>query len=198
MRNYTCAEYVNTANLRRILRARKVDRDQLAQLNSLEKRLRAQGGDHHRLDFALPDPQVCVDDLFGRLYPKRERGGSTPRRRHAPRIYYKTTYGNAGAAALAEGAARVEKGGLGRPRESMAESVERLTAAAERYIKSGDVAAGRRLYLSRARLVRLHRGRHVRSRCWGVGTCGRRFVLRQRGGATGRRFEEWCGSHTLK
>ena len=78
MRNYTCAEYVNTANLRRILRARKVDRDQLAQLKSLEKRLRAQGGDHHRLDFALPDPQVCVDDLFGRLYPKRERGGSTP------------------------------------------------------------------------------------------------------------------------
>ena len=73
-----CAEYVNTANLRRILRARKVDRDQLAQLKSLEKRLRAQGGDHHRLDFALPDPQVCVDDLFGRLYPKRERGGSTP------------------------------------------------------------------------------------------------------------------------
>ena len=66
------------ANLRRILRARKVDRDQLAQLKSLEKRLRAQGGDHHRLDFALPDPQVCVDDLFGRLYPKRERGGSTP------------------------------------------------------------------------------------------------------------------------
>ena len=78
MRNYTCADYVNTANLRRILRARKVDRDQLAQLKSLEKRLRAQGGDHHRLDFALPDPQVCVDDLFGRLYPKRERGGSTP------------------------------------------------------------------------------------------------------------------------
>jgi len=78
MRNYTCAEYVNTANLRRILRARKVDRDQLTQLKSLEKRLRAQGGDHHRLDFALPDPQVCVDDLFGRLYPKRERGGSTP------------------------------------------------------------------------------------------------------------------------
>ena len=78
MRNYPCAEYVNTANLRRILRARKVDRDQLAQLKSLEKRLRAQGGDHHRLDFALPDPQVCVDDLFGRLYPKRERGGSTP------------------------------------------------------------------------------------------------------------------------
>ena len=78
MRNYTCTEYVNTANLRRILRARKVDRDQLAQLKSLEKRLRAQGGDHHRLDFALPDPQVCVDDLFGRLYPKRERGGSTP------------------------------------------------------------------------------------------------------------------------
>ena len=78
MRNYTCAEYVNTANLRRILRARKVDRDQLAQLKSLEKRLRAQGCDHHRLDFALPDPQVCVDDLFGRLYPKRERGGSTP------------------------------------------------------------------------------------------------------------------------
>ena len=78
MRNYTCAEYVNTANLRRILRARKVDRDQLAQLKSLEKRLRAQGGDYHRLDFALPDPQVCVDDLFGRLYPKRERGGSTP------------------------------------------------------------------------------------------------------------------------
>ena len=78
MKNYTCAEYVNTANLRRILRARKVDRDQLAQLKSLEKRLRAQGGDHHRLDFALPDPQVCVDDLFGRLYPKRERGGSTP------------------------------------------------------------------------------------------------------------------------
>ena len=78
MRNYTCAEYVNTANLRRILRARKVDRDQLAQLKSLEKRLRAQGGDHHRLDFALSDPQVCVDDLFGRLYPKRERGGSTP------------------------------------------------------------------------------------------------------------------------
>jgi hypothetical protein len=78
MRNYTCAEYVNTANLRRILRARKVGRDQLAQLKSLEKRLRAQGGDHHRLDFALPDPQVCVDDLFGRLYPKRERGGSTP------------------------------------------------------------------------------------------------------------------------
>ena len=73
-----CAEYVNTANLTRILRARKVDRDQLAQLKSLEKRLRAQGGDHHRLDFALPDPQVCVDDLFGRLYPKRERGGSTP------------------------------------------------------------------------------------------------------------------------
>ena len=78
MRNYTCAEYVNTANLRRILRARKVDRDQLAQLKSLEKRLKAQGGDHHRLDFALSDPQVCVDDLFGRLYPKRERGGSTP------------------------------------------------------------------------------------------------------------------------
>ena len=78
MRNYTCAEYVNTANLRRILRARKVDRDQLAQLKSLEKRLKAQGGDHHRLDFALPDPKVCVDDLFGRLYPKRERGGSTP------------------------------------------------------------------------------------------------------------------------
>ena len=67
MRNYTCAEYVNTANLRRILRARKVDRDQLAQLKSLEKRLRAQGGDRHRLNFALPDPQVCVDDLFGRL-----------------------------------------------------------------------------------------------------------------------------------
>ena len=41
MRNYTCAEYVNTANLRRILRARKVDRDQLAQLKSLEKRRRA-------------------------------------------------------------------------------------------------------------------------------------------------------------
>ena len=78
MRNYTCAEYVNTANLRRILRARKVDRDQLAQLKSLEKRLRAQGGDHHRLDFALSDPQGSVDDLFGRLYPKRERGGSTP------------------------------------------------------------------------------------------------------------------------
>ena len=74
MRNYTCAEYVNTANLRRIVRARKVDRDQLAQLKSLEKRLKAQGGDYHRLDFALPDPQVCVDDLFGRLYPKRERG----------------------------------------------------------------------------------------------------------------------------
>ena len=72
MRNYTCAEYVNTAILRRILRARKVDRDQLAQLKSLEKRLKAQGGDHHRLDFALPDPQVCVDDLFGRLYPKRD------------------------------------------------------------------------------------------------------------------------------
>jgi len=34
MRNYTCAEYVNTANLRRILRARKVDRDQLTQLKS--------------------------------------------------------------------------------------------------------------------------------------------------------------------
>ena len=52
MRNYTCAKYVNTANLRRILRARKVDRDQLAQLKSLEKRLRTQGSDHHRLDFA--------------------------------------------------------------------------------------------------------------------------------------------------
>ena len=51
---------------------------QPAQPKSLEKRLRAQGGDYHRLDFALPDPQVCVDDLFGRLYPKRERGGSTP------------------------------------------------------------------------------------------------------------------------
>ena len=43
-----------------------------------EKRLKAQGSDHHRLDFALSDPQVCVDDLFGHLYPKRERGGSTP------------------------------------------------------------------------------------------------------------------------
>ena len=65
----------NTSNATNIY---KVDRDQLAQLKSLEKRLRAEGGDHHRLDFALPDPQVCVDDLFGRLYPKRERGGSTP------------------------------------------------------------------------------------------------------------------------
>ena len=83
MRNYTCAEYVNPANLRRILRARKVDRDQLAHLRSLEKRLRAQGGDHHRLDFALPDPQVCVDDLFGRLCTPSGRGAD---RRRASKV----------------------------------------------------------------------------------------------------------------
>ena len=38
MRNYTCAEYVNTANLRRILRAKKVDRDQHGEEDEFLKR----------------------------------------------------------------------------------------------------------------------------------------------------------------
>ena len=58
MRNYTCAEYVNTANLRRILRARKVDRDQLAHLKSLEKRLRAQ-----EVQLSFSQPKIPISSV---------------------------------------------------------------------------------------------------------------------------------------
>ena len=65
MNTYSCREIINTENLDRIIRAKRLDQSQLTQLQRLRKRLKEQKGNSHKVDFTLPTAHV------GRLYPKR-------------------------------------------------------------------------------------------------------------------------------
>jgi hypothetical protein len=66
MDSYSCREIINTENLDRIIRAKRLDQSQLTQLQRLRKRLKEHDGYAHKVDFAL-NPQ----ERRGRLYPKR-------------------------------------------------------------------------------------------------------------------------------
>ena len=66
MNSYTCREIINTENLDRIIKAKRLDPGQLTQLQRLRKRLKEHDGYAHKVDFAL-NPQ----ERRGRLYPKR-------------------------------------------------------------------------------------------------------------------------------
>ena len=66
MDSYTCREIINTENLDRIIKAKRLDSGQLTQLQRLRKRLKEHDGYAHKVDFAL-NPQ----ERRGRLYPKR-------------------------------------------------------------------------------------------------------------------------------
>ena len=66
MKTYSCREIINTENLDRIIKAKRLDPGQLTQLQRLRKRLKEHDGYAHKVDFAL-NPQ----ERRGRLYPKR-------------------------------------------------------------------------------------------------------------------------------
>ena len=66
MNAYSCREIINTENLDRIIKAKRLDTGQLTQLQRLRKRLKEHDGYAHKVDFAL-NPQ----ERRGRLYPKR-------------------------------------------------------------------------------------------------------------------------------
>ena len=66
MNTYSCREIINTENLDRIIKAKRLDPGQLTQLQRLRKRLKEHDGYAHKVDFAL-NPQ----ERRGRLYPKR-------------------------------------------------------------------------------------------------------------------------------
>ena len=66
MNTYSCREIINTENLDRIIKAKRLDAGQLTQLQRLRKRLKEHDGYAHDVDFAL-NPQ----ERRGRLYPKR-------------------------------------------------------------------------------------------------------------------------------
>ena len=68
MNTYSCREIINTENLDRIIKAKRLDAGQLTQLQRLRKRLKEHDGYAHNVDFAL-NPQ----ERRGRLYPKRAR-----------------------------------------------------------------------------------------------------------------------------
>ena len=65
MNAYSCREIINTENLDRIIKAKRLDTGQLA-TQRLRKRLKEHDGYAHKVDFAL-NPQ----ERRGRLYPKR-------------------------------------------------------------------------------------------------------------------------------
>ena len=65
MNTYSCREIINTENLDRIIKAKRLDPGQLTQLQRLRKRLKEQKGISHEVIFTLPTSHV------GRLYPKR-------------------------------------------------------------------------------------------------------------------------------
>ena len=64
MNTYSCREIINTENLDRIIKAKRLDPGQLTQLQRLRKRLKEQKGISHEVIFTLPTSHV------GRLYPK--------------------------------------------------------------------------------------------------------------------------------
>jgi hypothetical protein len=66
MNTYSCREIINTENLDRIIKAKRLDPGQLTQLQRLRKRLKEHDGYAHKVDFAL-NPH----ERRGRLYPKR-------------------------------------------------------------------------------------------------------------------------------
>ena len=66
MNTYSCREIINTQNLDRIIKAKRLDPGQLTQLQRLRKRLKEHDGYAHKVDFTL-NPQ----ERRGRLYPKR-------------------------------------------------------------------------------------------------------------------------------
>ena len=66
MNAYSCREIINTENLDRIIKAKRLDTGQLTQLQRLRKRLKEHDGYAHKVEFAL-NPQ----ERRGRLYPKR-------------------------------------------------------------------------------------------------------------------------------
>jgi hypothetical protein len=66
MNTYSCREIINTENLDRIIKAKRLDPGQLTQLQRLRKRMKEHHGYAHKVDFAL-NPQ----ERRGRLYPKR-------------------------------------------------------------------------------------------------------------------------------
>ena len=66
MNTYSCREIINTENLDKIIKAKRLDSGQLTQLQRLRKRLKEHDGYAHKVDFAL-NPQ----ERRGRLYPKR-------------------------------------------------------------------------------------------------------------------------------
>jgi len=65
MLRYTCTEIINTENLDKIIKAKRLDAPQLTRLKSLQKRLKAQDGFFHKVDFIRNST-----DGVGRLYPK--------------------------------------------------------------------------------------------------------------------------------
>ena len=67
MDSYTCHEIINTENLDKIIKAKRLDQSQLTQLQRLRKRLKEHEGNSHEVIFTLPTEHV------GRLYPKRGR-----------------------------------------------------------------------------------------------------------------------------
>ena len=65
MLKYKCFEIINTENLDKIIKARRLDASQLTRLKNLQKRLKDQGGFCHEVDFI----QNKTDGV-GRLWPK--------------------------------------------------------------------------------------------------------------------------------
>jgi phage/plasmid-associated DNA primase len=65
MLKYKCFEIINTENLDKIIKARRLDASQLTRLKNLQKRLKDQGGFCHEVDFI----QNSTDGV-GRLWPK--------------------------------------------------------------------------------------------------------------------------------
>ena len=71
MNAYSCREIINTENLDRIIKAKRLDTGKLTQLQRLRKRLKEHDGYAHKVNFAL-NPQT--DDNICQFAVIRRRG----------------------------------------------------------------------------------------------------------------------------
>ena len=88
MNSYTCREIINTENLDRIIKAKRLDPGQLTQLQRLRKRLKEHDGYAHKVDFAL-NPQERRGRLVsqaGRVFRTRAQA-RRPKGSHARQLH---------------------------------------------------------------------------------------------------------------
>lgn len=69
MESYTCTEYINLANLNKILASKKFDEPTMVKLNRLKARVKKTG--HHSLTFKRSEMRINKKAV-GRLYPSHD------------------------------------------------------------------------------------------------------------------------------